>query len=151
MLMGQSRVFYSMSHDGLLPKIFSHLHPKWRTPYKSNMMLFIFVGVFAAFIPGDIAGDLTSIGTLLAFVLVCAGIWIMRARNPEIPRPFKTPGANPKFPIVPVLGILVCTFMIVGLDLVTQLSALGWMVLGLVIYFIYGRSRSKLHPGNENK
>jgi APA family basic amino acid/polyamine antiporter len=145
MLMGQSRVFYSMSHDGLLPKVFSHLHPKWRTPYKSNLMLFIFVGFFAAFIPGDIAGDLTSIGTLLAFVLVCAGIWIMRVKNPEVPRPFRTPGASPAFPIVPILGILVCGFMIVGLDHVTQLSAGGWMILGLIIYFIYSRSRSKLN------
>lgn len=145
MLMGQSRVFYSMSHDGLLPKIFSHLHPKFRTPYKSNLLLFCFVGIFAAFIPGDIAGDLTSIGTLLAFVLVCAGIWIMRVKSPETVRPFRTPGANPKFPIVPFLGIAVCMFMIIGLDIVTQLSALGWMVLGLIIYFIWSRKTSKLN------
>jgi APA family basic amino acid/polyamine antiporter len=151
MLMGQSRVFYSMSHDGLLPKVFSHLHPKFRTPYKSNMMLFVFVGLFAAFIPDDITGDLTSIGTLLAFVLVCAGIWIMRVKNPEVPRPFRTPGASPKFPIVPILGILVCGFMIVGLDGLTQVSAACWMVLGLIIYFIYSRSRSKLSPNNIKK
>lgn len=145
MLMGQSRVFYSMSHDGLLPKIFSHLHPKFRTPYKSNLLLFVFVGIFAAFIPGDVAGDLTSIGTLLAFVLVCVGIWIMRVKNPEIHRPFKTPGANPKFPIVPILGIAVCSFMIIGLSPVTQISALAWMLLGLIIYFMHGRRNSKLN------
>ena len=144
MLMGQSRVFFSMSHDGLLPKVFSHLHPKFRTPYKSNWMLFGFVGIFGGFIPGSIAGDLTSIGTLLAFVLVCVGVWIMRMSDPNAERPFKTPGASVYFPIVPFLGVAVCGFMIVGLDHVTQLSALCWMILGLVIYFAYGRSRSKL-------
>src|ERR1041385_2352505 len=89
MLMGQSRVFFSMSHDGLLPKVFSHLHPKFRTPYKSNLMLFAFVGIFGGFIPGSIAGDLTSIGTLLAFVLVCAGVMIMRKNDPDAKRPFR--------------------------------------------------------------
>ncbi|MBI3510950.1 MAG: amino acid permease [Bacteroidetes bacterium] len=141
MLMGQSRVFYSMSHDGLLPKIFSHLHPKFRTPYKSNMMLLVFVGLFAAFIPSDITGDLTSIGTLLAFVLVCVGIWIMRVKNPNIPRPFRTP----LVPLVPILGIAVCSFMIIGLDHVTQLSAFAWMIFGLIIYFLHGRKNSKLN------
>lgn len=140
MLMGQSRVFYSMSHDGLLPKIFSHLHPKYRTPYKSNLMLFCFVGIFGGFIPGSIAGDLTSIGTLLAFVLVCAGILVMRKNDPNAVRPFKTP----LVPFVPLAGIVVCGFMIVSLDHVTQLSALAWMILGLIIYFIYSRGRSKL-------
>src|ERR1700691_2057571 len=91
MLLGQSRVFYSMSTDGLLPKIFSDLHPKFRTPYKSNMVLFIFVGLFAAFLPESVAGDLTSIGTLFAFVVVCLGIWILRKKDPGLARPFKTP------------------------------------------------------------
>ncbi len=144
MLMGQSRVFFSMSHDGLLPKIFSDLHPKFRTPYKSNFMLFAFVGVFGGFIPGSIAGDLTSIGTLLAFVLVCIGVWIMRMNAPQAVRPFRTPGASVNFPIVPFLGVAVCGFMIVGLDRITQLSAFCWMILGLLIYFAYGRSRSRL-------
>src|SRR4029078_4451111 len=84
MLMGQSRVFYSMSRDGLVPKVFSDVHPKYRTPYKSNWIFFLFVGAFAAFVPGDIVGDMTSIGTLFAFMLVCAGIWILRVKNPEI-------------------------------------------------------------------
>src|SRR6202008_4895866 len=99
MLMGQSRVFYTMATDGLLPKVFSVLHPKFRTPYKSNMILFLFVGAFAAFIPGSVAGDLTSIGTLFAFVLVCVGIMIMRKSDPDRPRPFKTP----LVPLVPIL------------------------------------------------
>ncbi len=140
MLMGQSRVFYSMANDGLLPKIFSDLHPKFRTPYKSNILLFLFVGAFATLIPGDITGDLTSIGTLLAFVLVCIGIIIMRKSDPTTPRPFKTP----LVPLVPILGAIVCTAMIVSLDKVTLLSAFAWMVLGLVIYFTYSRFHSKL-------
>jgi APA family basic amino acid/polyamine antiporter len=103
MLMGQSRVFYSMSQDGLIPKAFGELHPKYKTPFKANWILFIFVGAFAAFVPGSIAGDLTSFGTLFAFVLVCIGILLMRKTNPELARPFKTP----LVPLVPVLGILV--------------------------------------------
>ena len=91
MLMGQSRVFYSMSRDGLVPKVFSEVHPQFRTPYKSNLIFFVFVGAFAAFVPGDIVGDMTSIGTLFAFMLVCAGVWIMRVKEPEPPRHFATP------------------------------------------------------------
>jgi basic amino acid/polyamine antiporter, APA family len=148
MLMGQSRVFYSMSHDGLLPKIFSHLHPKFRTPYKSNLMLFVFVGIFGGFIPGSVAGDLTSIGTLLAFVLVCAGIWVMRVNDPDAVRPFKTPlifrVGGILIPLTPIIGIIVCSFMIISLDHITQLSAMFWMIAGLFIYFGYSRRRSKL-------
>jgi len=140
MLMGQSRVFYSMSNDGLLPKLFSALHPKFRTPYKSNMVLFIFVGGLAAFLPGDITGDLTSIGTLFAFVLVCIGITIMRRTNPDVARPFRTP----LVPLVPILGMLVCAGMIVSLDSTTQFVALLWMLVGLVIYFVYSKGNSKL-------
>ncbi|HET6993106.1 MAG TPA: amino acid permease, partial [Bacteroidia bacterium] len=148
MLMGQSRVFYSMSHDGLLPKIFSHLHPKFRTPYKSNLMLFCFVGIFGGFIPGSVAGDLTSIGTLLAFVIVCAGIWVMRVNDPDAVRPFRAPGIFRLFgiliPLTPFIGMVVCIFMIVSLDHVTQLSAFAWMIVGLFIYFGYSRGRSRL-------
>jgi basic amino acid/polyamine antiporter, APA family len=140
MLLGQSRVFYTMSTDGLLPKIFCDLHPKFRTPYKSNMILFVFVGLFAAFIPGSVAGDLTSIGTLFAFVLVSAGVWIMRVNDPKRVRPFKTP----LVPLVPILGILVCTAMIVSLDSTTLLTALVWMIIGLMIYFSYSKNNSKL-------
>ena len=140
MLLGQSRVFYTMATDGLLPKVFCALHPKFRTPYKSNMILFIFVGLFAAFVPGNVAGDLTSVGTLFAFVLVSAGVWIMRVNDPGRPRPFKTP----LVPLVPILGILVCTAMIVSLDSFTLLMALGWMIVGLSIYFTYSKNNSKL-------
>ncbi|MDI1353374.1 MAG: amino acid permease [bacterium] len=141
MLMGQSRVFFSMSKDGLLPNVFSKLHPKFQTPYKSNMILFLFVGLFAAFIPGSVAGDLTSFGTLFAFVLVCGGTWIMRRKHPETPRPFRTP----LVPLVPILGILVCSFMIIALDTFTLASAGVWMVVGLLIYFGYSRKKSLLH------
>jgi APA family basic amino acid/polyamine antiporter len=140
MLLGQSRVFYTMSTDGLLPKIFSDLHPKFSTPYKSNIILFIFVGLFAAFLPESVAGDLTSIGTLFAFVVVCVGVMILRKKSPDLVRPFKTP----LVPLVPILGILICAAMIISLPGKTQLSALAWMVAGLVIYFGYSRKNSKL-------
>lgn len=140
MLMGQSRVFYSMSNDGLLPKVFSELHPVFKTPHKSNLVLLAFVGFFGGFIPGSIAGDLTSIGTLLAFILVCVGIIVMRKSDPNAVRPFRTP----LVPIVPILGILVCAAMIGALDRQTQLTALGWMAFGLVIFFIYGQKNAKI-------
>jgi APA family basic amino acid/polyamine antiporter len=140
MLLGQSRVFYTMSTDGLLPKVFSDLHPKFSTPYKSNMILFIFVGLFAAFLPASVAGDLTSIGTLFAFVLVCIGVMLLRKTDPNLVRPFKTP----LVPLVPILGILICAAMILSLPLETQISALVWMLIGLLIYFGYSRKHSKL-------
>ncbi len=145
MLMGQSRVFYSMSHDGLIPKAFGELHPKYKTPYKANMILFVFVGLFGAFVPGHVAGDMTSFGTLFAFVLVSVGIWILRVKSPNIERPFRTPLA----PVVSVLGASICTLMIFGLDAQTLKVAFGWMAVGLVIYFLYGRRHSKLHKKGE--
>ena len=140
MLLGQSRVFFTMSEDGLLPDLFCHVHPKFRTPYKCNIALFFFVGIFAAFIPESVAGNLTSVGTLFAFVLVCLGIIIMRKSNPGMVRPFRTP----LVPVVPILGALVCSAMIISLDKTTLITAFGWMVLGLIIYFAYGKSHSKL-------
>jgi APA family basic amino acid/polyamine antiporter len=144
MLMGQSRIFYTMSNDGLIPKVFGDLHPKFKTPYKANWILFVFVGLFAAFVPGHVAGDLTSFGTLFAFVLVSAGVWMLRVREPNIKRPFKAP----LVPVVSTLGVLVCTGMIVALDAQTLKVAFGWMALGLVVYFLYSRHHSKLRiPG----
>lgn len=140
MLMGQSRVFYTMSNDGLIPKVFGELHPKYSTPYKANWILFLFVGLFAAFVPGHVAGDLTSFGTLFAFVLVSIGILILRIKSPNIERPFRTPMA----PVVSVLGALICLAMILVLDGQTLKVAFGWMGLGLVIYFAYSRKHSKL-------
>jgi APA family basic amino acid/polyamine antiporter len=144
MLMGQSRVFFSMSCDGLVPKVFSDVHPRFRTPWKSNLLFFVFVGAFAAFVPGDIVGDMTSIGTLFAFVLVCVGVWILRVRNPGAPRGFRTP----LVPLVPILGIAVCTAMIFGLGWPNWLRLGVWLLIGLVIYFGYSRHHSRLQrPG----
>jgi APA family basic amino acid/polyamine antiporter len=141
MLLGQSRVFYTMANDGLLPKVFAVLHPSFRTPYKCNAILFLFVAVLGGFLPGDITGDLTSVGTLFAFVLVCIGVWIMRRTNPDAKRPFRAP----MVPLVPILGVVVCGAMIVSRDTTTQLAALGWMLFGLIIYFLYAKSHSKLN------
>jgi APA family basic amino acid/polyamine antiporter len=145
MLMGQSRIFYTMSNDGLIPKAFGALHPKFKTPYKANWILFVFVGAFAAFVPGHVAGDLTSFGTLFAFVLVSIGVWILRVKAPQIERPFKTPIV----PVVSTLGALICLTMIVGLDKQTLTVALIWMAIGLVVYFGYSQKRSKLRNPSE--
>ncbi|GAC1444013.1 MAG: amino acid permease [Sediminibacterium sp.] len=145
MLLGQSRVFYSMSKDGLLPKTFSAVHPKYKTPYKASLFVLILVGLFAAFIPGDIVGDMTSIGTLFAFMLVCAAVIVLRKTNPELKREFKTPWV----PVVPILGILVCGAMIFGLGWTNWLRLAAWLIIGLIIYFAYSRKNSKL--GNAGK
>lgn len=141
MLYGQSRVFYAMSKDGLVPKIFSDVHKKYRTPYKSNYLFFGFVGIFACFVPQDIVGDMTSIGTLFAFMLVSAGVWIMRVKHPEIKRQFKTP----LVPLVPILGIIVCGAMIFGLGWANWMRLFIWMAIGFIIYFTYGIRKSKLN------
>ncbi len=140
MLLGQSRVFYAMSQDGLVPKVFSEVHPRFKTPWKSNGLFFILTGLFAAFIPGDIVGEMTSIGTLFAFILVCAGVWIMRVKRPDIVRGFTVPA----LPLVAVLGILVCGAMIYGLGWTNWLRLVAWLVLGLVFYFGYARRHSRL-------
>ena len=140
MLMGQSRVFFSMSSDGLIPPVFGEIHPTYRTPYKSNWIVFAFVGAFAAFIPGSLAGDLTSFGTLLAFVLVSIGVLFLRKTDPDLKRPFRAPAVN----IVAPLGALICIGMIVALDIFTLEAAFSWMALGLVVYFIYVKKNSKL-------
>ncbi len=140
MLLGQSRVFYSMSVDGLVPKVFSDVHPRFKTPWKSNLLFFLLTSVFAGFIPGDIVGEMTSIGTLFAFVLVCAGVWILRVRRPELPRAFRTP----MVPVVSTLGIVVCGAMIYGLGWTNWARLIVWLALGLIFYFGYGRSQSLL-------
>jgi len=147
MLMGQSRVFFSMAKDGLMPKAFSALHPRFHTPYKSNLILMVFVGLFAAFVPGSLAGNLTSFGTLLAFVLVSLGIWIMRRSDPDQPRPFRSPFSSPSFPLVPILGAAICLLLIFALDTFTLQVALGWMALGALVYFGYVRRNSMLQKG----
>ncbi len=140
MLLGQSRVFYSMSRDGLAPPIFSEVHPKFRTPYKSNILFFFVTAAFAGFIPGDVVGEMTSIGTLFAFILVCAGVWIMRVRRPDIPRGFRVPA----LPLVATLGMVVCGAMIYGLGWTNWLRLGVWLMIGIVIYFAYSKKHSKL-------
>jgi len=140
MLLGQSRVFFSMSRDGLVPRIFSEVHPRFRTPYKSNMLFFLFTGLFAAFVPADVSGEMTSIGTLFAFMLVCAGVWIMRRRSPELERGFRVPAA----PLVATLGIIVCGAMIYGLGWTNWLRLIVWLAIGLVFYFTYGKNHSRI-------
>ena len=140
MLMGQSRVFFSMSKDGLVPPIFSDVHPKFKTPWKSNMLFFVLTAAFAGFVPGDIVGEMTSIGTLFAFMLVCAGVWIMRRRRPDLVCGFTVPA----LPVVAVLGIVVCGAMVYGLGWTNWLRLLVWLLIGFVIYFGYSRKHSKL-------
>ena len=141
MLLGQSRVFFSMSRDGLVPAVFSEVHPRFRTPWKSNMLFFVFTGLLAAFVPADVTGEMTSIGTLFAFSLVCAGVWIMRVRSPELERGFRVPAA----PLVAILGIITCGAMIYGLGWTNWLRLIVWLAIGLVFYFSYGKSHSRIN------
>jgi basic amino acid/polyamine antiporter, APA family len=144
MLMGQPRIFYSMSRDGLLPPLFGRVHPKYRTPHVATIVTGIVALLIAGLFPIGLLGELVSIGTLLAFVIVCGGILVLRHKQPELHRPFRTPWV----PVVPILGILICGYMMYGLPADTWLRLAIWMALGLAIYFIYGRSHSKLNrPG----
>jgi APA family basic amino acid/polyamine antiporter len=140
MLMGQSRVFYSMSRDGLLPRLFSDIHPKFRTPWRSNLLFMLFVGLFAAFAPIQFVGHMTSIGTLFAFTLVCIGILVMRKTHPDMPRPFRTPFV----PLVPILGIFANLALMFGLGVDNWIRLFVWLAIGMVIYFAYSRKKSHL-------
>ena len=144
MLMGQSRVFFSMSKDGLMPKMFSDVHPKFRTPAKNNMLFMVLVSIFAAFVPARVVGEMTSIGTLFAFILVCIGVLIMRKKMPEAPRAFRTP----LVPLVPILGVGVCLFMMVFLPLDTWIRLIVWMLIGFDLYLFYGMKNSFLNKGS---
>ena len=146
MLMGQSRVFYSMSKDGLLPGIFSQVHTKFRTPFKSNFLFMLIVSLFAAFIPARVVGEMTSIGTLFAFILVCIGVMVMRKNMPDAPRGFKTP----LVPLVPILGIFTCLFMMVFLPLDTWIRLIVWMLIGFDVYLQYGVKHSFLSGGQKD-
>jgi APA family basic amino acid/polyamine antiporter len=147
MLMGQSRVFFSMSKDGLIPKVFSSVNPNTQTPAKNNLLFMLFVSLFAAFVPARVVGEMTSIGTLFAFILVCIGVWVMRVKMPELKRSFKTP----LVPLVPILGIVTCLFMMVFLPMDTWIRLLVWMLIGIDIYLAYGAKHSLLGNGTTSR
>jgi APA family basic amino acid/polyamine antiporter len=140
MMLAQSRIFYSMSRDGLLGKWAGKVHPKFRTPYLSTIYTGIAVAVAAGLFPIQLIGNLVNIGTLLAFVIVCAGVWILRRRRPDLDRPFRTPFV----PLVPILGIVSCLGLMLTLPLGTWIRLIVWLLIGLAIYFGYGRSHSIL-------
>ena len=140
MLMSQPRIFFSMSRDGLLPPVFSKLHPRFRTPWVSTLMTGAICALVAGLVPLTLLGELVSIGTLLAFVIVCGGVWYLRVKEPNRPRPFRTP----LVPLVPILGIVVCVAMMAGLPADTWIRLIVWLAIGLVIYFVYSRHHSVL-------
>jgi APA family basic amino acid/polyamine antiporter len=143
MLLGQSRVFYSMARDGLLPQIFANVHAKYRTPWLSNVLFMVFAALAGGFTPISKLGHITSFGTLLAFVIVCVGVLVLRQTNPHHPRAFRTPYA----PVTPIAGILICGTLMLSLPMQTWVLGIGWLLAGLVIYFAYSRFHSKLRFG----
>src|ERR1700686_3125973 len=145
MMLGQSRVFYSMSRDGLLWKWASDIHPRFRTPWKSTAIVGLCVAFVGALVPIGDLGQLVSIGTLLAFVIVCAGVWILRVRRPELVRPFKTPWV----PLVPILGMVVSLGLMAGLKAVTWIRLIVWLIIGLVVYFTYSVKHSGVRSAAE--
>jgi APA family basic amino acid/polyamine antiporter len=140
MLLGQSRVFYSMAHDGLLWKWAGEIHPRFHTPWKSTAIVGFCVAVVGSLVPIGDLGEMVSIGTLMAFVIVCAGVWVMRKKRPEVHRPFRTPWV----PFVPIMGIIIALAMMVSLNGVTWIRLVVWLLIGFVIYFTYGRKHSKV-------
>ena len=147
MLLGQSRVFYSMSKDGLLPKFFSQVHPKFSTPWKTNLFFMGFVSIFAGLVPVSDLGHMVSIGTLFAFCLVCVGVWMLRVKRPELKRSFRTPWV----PFVPIMGIVVCLYLMYSLPIESWYRLAIWLAIGLAIYFGYGKKNSKLAKETEHQ
>jgi len=146
MLMGQPRIFFSMSRDGLLPPVFGKVHPKFQTPYVTTIVTGVVAAAVAGFFPIGLLGELVSIGTLLAFVIVCFGVMVLRYKRPNIPRPFRTP----LVPVVPILGILICGYMMYGLPRDTWTRLIVWMAIGLIIYFAYGKSHSRIREQSDS-
>ena len=146
MLLGQSRVLFTMSSDGLLPQWCSRVHPRFRTPWISSIAVGLFVGLFAALVPIGVLGRLTSIGTLLAFVIVCSGVLVLRARRPDLARPFRAP----LVPFVPILGMAISLLLMVSLPWDTWLRLIVWLVAGLLMYGIYGRRHSHVQAARDS-
>ncbi|PKL81375.1 MAG: hypothetical protein CVV24_15570 [Ignavibacteriae bacterium HGW-Ignavibacteriae-3] len=139
MLLGQSRIFYAISKDGLLPKkTFGELHPKFKTPWKSNLLIGIIVSVISAFTPIDSISKMVNIGTLFAFVIVCIAVWLMRKKEPDRPRPFRTPAIW----FVAPMGVLFNLGMMLTLEWQNWARLSGWLAIGLLIYFLYGKKHS---------
>jgi len=138
MLMSQPRIFYTMSRDGLLPPVFGRLHPRFRTPHISSGLTGLVCALLTGFYDVSTLGHLVSIGTLLAFAIVCGGVWYLRVKEPDRPRPFRTP----LVPLVPILGIVVCVFLMSRLPVAAWERLGSWLVIGLAIYFFYGRHHS---------
>ncbi|MBM3402808.1 MAG: amino acid permease, partial [Bacteroidetes bacterium] len=147
MLMGQSRVFYTMAKDGLLPKFFSSVHHKYHTPWKTNLFFLVFISLFAGLVPVSDLGHMVSIGTLFAFTLVCIGIMVLRTSLPNAVRPFRTPFV----PFVPAMGIMVCLYLMYSLPKESWIRLFIWMALGVVVYFIYGKKHSKVRELRDGK
>jgi APA family basic amino acid/polyamine antiporter len=139
-MLAQSRIFYTMANDGLLPPWVARIHPRFRTPHITTVAIGLFIALLAGITPISVLGELVSMGTLFIFVVVCAGIVVLRRTRPDLPRPFRTPWS----PVVPLLGVATCGYLMSGLPGVTWLRLLVWMAAGLVIYFGYGRRHSKL-------
>jgi APA family basic amino acid/polyamine antiporter len=137
-MLAQSRIFYSMSRDGLLPPLFAKLHPRFRTPHVTTIITGVLVAIASGLFPIAVLGLLVSMGTLLAFAIVCTGVLILRKTAPDTPRPFKTPG----MPWVPIIGTLICLYLMTGLPLPTWIRLFVWLAVGLTIYFTYGRFRA---------
>lgn len=148
MMLGQTRIFLGMAKDGLLPKkMFGKLHPKFKTPYRSTLLVGVVISIIAAFTPIDKVSEMCSMGTLLAFSMVCLAVWILRVREPEIERPYKTP----YLPVIASLGIISNLILMSQVRIGTWYAFIGWGILGIVVYFLYSRRNSHLHPGNEEK
>jgi APA family basic amino acid/polyamine antiporter len=145
MLMGQPRIFFSMARDGLLPPVFGRVHRRFQTPYVTTIVTGVVAAVLAGFLPIDQLSELVSIGTLLAFVIVCVGIIVMRRTRPEVPRPFRTPFV----PVVPILGALGCLALMAALPIETWIRLVVWLIVGLVIYFTYGVRHSRVQLGTD--
>ena len=144
LLYGQSRIFFSMSRDGLLPSLFARVHPRLRTPYLSSLIVGVVVAAIAGFIPIDVVAELTNIGTLAAFVLVSIGVLVLRRTQPDLKRGYRVP----LVPWIPILSIIASGVLIASLPIVTLLRFVVWLLLGFIVYFLYSRRKSHLEEGN---
>ena len=147
MMLGQTRVFLGMAKDGLLPGFFREVHHKFKTPWKSTLMVGTIVSIVAALTPIDKVSELTSSGTLLAFAMICGAVWMMRVRQPELERPYRVPA----LPVIATLGIVTNLYLMWNLRMDTKIAFLIWGALGILVYFLYGYRHSNLHPGNEHQ